>query len=299
MARKVVIALGIAAVGLTAALLPSQPVAPAGTTPGTVRIGLIGSLFRDTPEPVVQVMMRPFRSLLETQTGICGDLVAAGDADNLGRRIVDDEVQFGVFHGVEFAWARQKHPQLRPLLVAVNQRLLLRAHLVVRRGGPVEGFADLKGKVVALPRRSREHCHLYLERRCVPAGSNPRGFFRRLATPMDAEDALDDVESLNADAAVVDGTDLEAYRQHHPERASRLRSLARSEGFPAAVVVYAPGAVSESLISRFRSGMIAASSTTRGKQLLSLCRITRFEEPPADYDETLTAIARAYPAPVR
>jgi hypothetical protein len=54
----------------------------------------------------------------------------------------------------------------------------------------------------------------------------------------------------------------------------------------------------EGLLERFREGMIAAKDTTRGRQLLELCRITRFEAPPADYEHMLTEIAKAYPPPV-
>jgi ABC-type phosphate/phosphonate transport system substrate-binding protein len=260
-----------------------------------VRIGLIGSLFRDTPESVVQIMMRPFRSLLETQTGMCGDLIAAGDADNLAHKLKDDEVQFGVFHGIEFAWARQKFPRLRALVVAINRHPFLRAEVVVKKDGKVASLADLKGRVVALDRRAREHCRLYLERKCVPAGTTVQKHFSRLAMPLDAENALDDLQDGGVEAAVVDATDFEAYKESHPVRAARLRRLDQSEHFPCAVVAYYPGGVAGDLLDRFRSGMIAARETTRGKQLLSLCRITAFEEPPAGFEESLQTIVKAYP----
>jgi ABC-type phosphate/phosphonate transport system substrate-binding protein len=261
----------------------------------TVRIGLIGSLFRDTPEPVVLVMMRPFRSLLETQTGVCGDLIAAGDANNLAQKLKNDEVQLGVFHGIEFAWARQKFPRLRALVIAINQHPFLRAELIVKKDSVVSSLADLKGRIVALDRRAREHCHLYLERRCVPPGATLQKHFSRLATPLNAEDSLDDLDEGAVQAAVVDATDFESYKEKHPVRAARLRRLDQSEQFPCAVVAYYPGSVQEDLLDRFRSGMIAAQDTSRGKQLLSLCRITRFEEPPDEYEAALSAILKAYP----
>jgi ABC-type phosphate/phosphonate transport system substrate-binding protein len=261
----------------------------------TVRIGLIGSLFRDTPEPVVQVMMRPFRSLLETQTGVCGDLIAAGDADNLAQKLKNDEVQLGVFHGIEFAWARQKFPRLRALVIAINQHPFLRAEVIVQKDSPISSLADLKGRIVALDRRAREHCRLYLERRCVPPGATPEKHFSRLATPLNAEDSLDDLQEGTIQAAVVDATEFETYRQNHPVRAARLRRLDQSEHFPCAVVAYYPGSVAGELLDRFRSGMIAAQETARGKQLLSLCRITRFAEPQADFEEALNSIIKAYP----
>jgi ABC-type phosphate/phosphonate transport system substrate-binding protein len=296
MRRAIGIGLGVLAALVVGLVLDQGRGAAEEAHPaGSVRIGLIGSLFHDTPEPVMQVLMRPFRSLLEVQTGMCGELVPAGDADNLSKRLKEDEVQFGVFHGVEFAWARQKFPRLQALVIAVNQQPFLCAHVVVRKDSPIATLADLKGQTVALARRAREHCRLYLERRCVPPGVAAEKHFARLATPLDGEDALDDLEGGTVQAAIVDATELAAYQQQHPTRAGKLRTLNQSEHFPCAVVAYYPGSVSDELIQRFRSGMIAAQKTARGKQLLSLCRITRFEEPPADYEAALAAIVKAYP----
>jgi ABC-type phosphate/phosphonate transport system substrate-binding protein len=263
---------------------------------GTVlRIGVVGSLFRNTSEPLVQVMMRPFKSLLETQVGVVGNIVASGEAEHLGQELKDDHVQLGVFHGIEFAWARLKNPQLRPLLIAVNHQRFLKAHLVVRRDAKVEQVADLRGRVIALPRMSREHCRLYLERRCVVPGTTSEKYYSTVRTPHDGEDALDEVYEGKAQAAVIDAVELEQYRKAKPRRSSQLRSLQESETFPPAVVAYYPGTLDEDLLARVRDGMIAAKSTPRGQQLLNLCRITSFEEVPADYDKMLEAISKAYP----
>src|SRR5262245_45466183 len=80
-----------------------------------VRIGMIGTLFRDVPEATVQTMMQPFGALMESQTGVNGLLVPSGDAESMGQELASDKLHLGVFHGIEFAWARQKFPELRPL----------------------------------------------------------------------------------------------------------------------------------------------------------------------------------------
>src|SRR4051812_146122 len=130
-----------AAAGL--ALAAPGPAPAGGEARGTVRVGVIATLFRDTPEPMMQALMRPFKSRLETQTGVTGQIVAGGDAHQLGQALKDDHVQLGVFHGFEFAWARSKLPELRPLLIAVNQRRCLQAYLVVAADGRVSAPADL------------------------------------------------------------------------------------------------------------------------------------------------------------
>lgn len=269
-----------------------------GSNPGRVRIGLIRSLFRDTSEPLMQVIMRPFKSLLESQTGVHGQLVAAGEAGNLAQRLKSGDCQLGIFHGFEFAWARQSMPELKALLIAVpKQKHSLRAHLVVAAESAPKSAADLKGKVIALPYMSREHCRLFLERRCVPAGTSSAKFFSRVAIPRDATDAIDDVISGKAAAAIIDDGDLESYSSKYPEYFAQVKVLMQSEAFPCAVIAYYPGKLSQALLDRFREGMQTAKDSRQGRQMMQLCRISSFEDVPEDFEKMLTEITKAYPPP--
>ena len=279
----------------TLLLAPPRP-AEANPDPNhTIQIGLVRSLFREAPSSMIGLLSRPLKALMESQTGLTGELILAGDYADLGARLKDGKAQLGVFHGFEFAWARRQNPALKPLVIAVSQHRMLHAHLVVRKDGAANTCADLKGKMVALPRMSREHCHLYLERRCPGNGTEPASFFSQITHPSCADDALGDVVDGLTHAAVVDRMALDDYQQNRPARANQLRVLHQSEPFPAAVVAYQEGALDEATLRRFREGMVAADRTERGKRLLKMCRITRFEEVPADYDRLLEDIARAYP----
>src|SRR5262245_45783195 len=80
MRRWITRGLGIAilALGLVGLLAPID--ADGGETfsrPGAVRIGLISTLFRDTPPTLIEPMMRPFKGLMEAQTGLTGQMVVA------------------------------------------------------------------------------------------------------------------------------------------------------------------------------------------------------------------------------
>jgi ABC-type phosphate/phosphonate transport system substrate-binding protein len=263
-----------------------------------MRIGLITSLFPDTPEGLIQVLMRPLKALLEAQTGLTGEVVPVKGAEALGQNLTEDKVQLAVFHGVEFGWARLKHPGLKPLVIAVNQHRRLHAHLVVRQDCKAECVADLKGKTLALPKLSREHCRLFLERRCVPPGTCPQKFFAQVTTPMDNEEALDSVVDGTAQAAVIDALGLEAYQRLKPGRFAKVRTLQQSEAFPSAVIAYHPGGLPDLLLKNLRDGMTEAKNNRRGQQLLEMCRITSFETIPDDYDQMLLEIVKAYPPPV-
>ena len=71
-----------------------------------VRIGMMRTIFKDTPDSLLQILMKPFSSVMESQTGLSGDLVMSPNYDKLGKQLCDGEIQVGVFHGFEFAWAK-------------------------------------------------------------------------------------------------------------------------------------------------------------------------------------------------
>jgi ABC-type phosphate/phosphonate transport system substrate-binding protein len=293
----------IAAVGvvaLTAGLL-SLPPTPAAQNElnqaRAVRIGLVGTLFRDVPPATAQMSLSPFRALMHAQTGLNGELLTVPNALALGQQLHEDKLDFGVFHGVEFAWAQEKHADLLPLVIAINRHRELRALLVGRNDCQATDFPALKGKAVALPRRSREHCHLFLERACLEQGSTPKAFFAEVVEHSSVEAALDDVVRGKVPAAVVDGVSLEFYEQEKPGCFARLKTLRQSPVFPAAVVAYHRGALDEATLNRFRDGMISANQNTRSRELMVLWKLTAFEPIPAGYQQTLTSIRKAYPAP--
>lgn len=263
-----------------------------------VKIGIVNSLFKDTPPALMGVLSRPLKALMEAQTGVSGDLQLAGDAFDLASKLKKNELQLGVFHGFEFAWAQQQYPELKPLVISVAHHRLLHAHLVVKKDSPASSAGDLKGQTIALPAVSRAHLHLYLERRCPAPGSDPKKFFARIARPGDPEDALDDVVDGVVQGAIVERLALDRYQQNKPARAEKLRVLNQSETFPASVIAYYPGSLEETILKRFREGLVTADRSERSRELLKMCRITGFEEVPADYEQLLLEIARAYPAPI-
>jgi ABC-type phosphate/phosphonate transport system substrate-binding protein len=262
-----------------------------------VRIAMVRTLFRDTPESLIRVMMQPFAALMESQTGLPGKLVSGGDAAKVGQMLAEDKVHIGVFHGVEFAWARQKYPEIKPLMIAVNQSRILQAFIVVRGDAAPASLADLKGKTLALPRCTREHCHLFLEHRCQECGLEPSGYFSTTTLPPTIEDALDDVVDNIVQAALVDGVGLKCYERRKPARFAQLKTIASSEIFPAAVVAYHPGTLDDATLTRFREGMINANKGALGRQFMTLWRLTAFEPVPTDYEQTLADILKTYPVP--
>ncbi len=273
------------------------PVTQGGRPPEKVRIGIVRSFFRDVPESQVGVLMPPFRTLMQAQTGLPSELAKPTDADDLAEELLKDHVQLAIFQGVEFAWAQQKHPELQALVIAVNEHPKRWAHLLVRQDFTATTLAGLKGKVVAMPRRSREHCQLFFQRQCQKLGQEPSQFFSRIAVPANIEEALDDVVDDEVQAAVVDGAGLDCYKRRKPGRFAKLKELLKSEPFPDTVVAYHKEAIDDATLQRFRDALIKADKSATGRLLLLLWTLTAFEPVPQDFQQMLKDIAKAYPAP--
>lgn len=268
---------------------------PAGAQQ-TLKIGVGSSLFRDTPPTLIEMVSRPLIALMEAQTGASGKMVV-DDVETLARKLKENHLQLSVFHGFEFAWVRRQHPALKPLVIVVARHTRLHAYLIVRQNCSAKCCADLKGKPLALPVISRGQLHLYLERRCPSAESDPRRFFSEVQRPVDADNALDDVLDGVAEVALVEQAGWDDFQKQKPGRAAKLKVLHQSETFPASVIAYHPGSLDETMVKRLREGLLTAERSERGKELLNMCRITGFAEVPDDYEKLLADILKAYPPP--
>src|SRR6266480_2801979 len=75
---------------------PEKNVAPA---PSSIRLGIVRSLFRDIPEPLIKVSLIPFQALMHEQTGLNCDLASPTDAYDLAKKATNHEVELAVFQG--------------------------------------------------------------------------------------------------------------------------------------------------------------------------------------------------------
>ena len=283
-------------VGLASVLGEPCP-ASAADSSSKMPVGVVNSLFRDTPKDTVNSSMEPFVALMEKETGYRGEITFAKDAFDLGEQLTKDHVQLGVFHGFEFAWATQKYPEIKPLGIAVNQQRYLVAHLIVRNDNPVTDLAGLKGKSLAIPAGTKEHCRLFLERQCKAIGVEPGRLFAKTTKPANIEDALDDLVDGLVTAALIDDVGLKRYQARKPGRSARLKDLQKSVPFPATVVAYHPGILDEAALRSIRAALKKAPDTPEGRQMLTLWKLTGFEDVPKDYDKDLADILKTYPPP--
>jgi ABC-type phosphate/phosphonate transport system substrate-binding protein len=286
--------------GCLALVLGMKPAAAKNDEPAApfVNVGVADSFFRDVPPNLVSAIVQPFSVMLELQTGIPGKLVPGSDALTVARELEEDKLQLAVFYGIEFAWAKAKYPDLRPLMIAVNQQRHLRAYLIVRSDCGCKCFGGMRGKCVALPKGTREHCRVFMERHCCQdCGNDSCHTFSKIVASPNFEEALDNVVDGEVQGAVVDSVALECFKRRKPGRFNHLKVAVESEVFPAGVLAFHPGYLNEDTLRRFREGMINADKSPVGRQLIMLWKLTGFEDVPPDYNDIVQNIVKAYPPP--
>ena len=260
-----------------------------------IRIGVMKTVFPGMSSTLVRVVTRPLLVLLKSQTGLYGEVQLVDSPEQMAKLLKEKTIQLGVFHGFELGWAQQSNANLKPMLIAIRKHEHLRACLVVHKESQARNSVDLKGKILAIPRRSRAHCPLYLERRCVSEATDPKDFFSNVAHPILPDETLYLLAQKKVDAVVVDKEDLEKYQQEQPKISASLRVLQESEIFPAGVLAYDQSKLSPETATRIQRGMMKAGQTAKSKNLLRICRITSFKAIPSDYVKLLNNIVKLYP----
>ncbi len=281
-----------------------------GTQVEELRIGLIESLFGEKNSRAMDVEAAEFRRLMDSATKLGGNSARVKDARSLGEQLVNKKLEFGVCHGFELAWMQQQFPEakFRPLVVAINKQPNVRSMVVVKNDGPIRKFAELQGKTLALSKNSKAYTRLFLDKCCQQAGAATDSFFSsvnkefvnrdRKTKDMNSEVALDQVVDGKAQATAVDGIALKEYERLKPERFKMLRILESSEEFPPSPVVYVEGAVDSIKVAKYRDALLNFhKSSKEAASLLENWRLTQFIEVPADYDQQLRDVLKAFPAP--
>lgn len=280
----------VAAAGLAAAGVPARQ-------PDVIRIGMLKSMFREVPAAMFQAMSVPFQTVMEQQTGLKGQLLVVDSADELTKRLGDRDIQLGAYHGFEFAWMKLKQASLQPLMLVSSNPAVLQSVVVVANTSAATNICDCRGQTLALPKGGREHSRLFLARQCRKHGCTVQEFFPSSNWSPSLEDALDDVVDGISQVAIVEQSALQSFQRRKPGRFAKLKALSTSEAFPPSVIAYHEGALETTTLQKFRDGMMTANKTTIGNHLMSLMKINGFEPVPANYDQRLAEIVRAYPPP--
>jgi ABC-type phosphate/phosphonate transport system substrate-binding protein len=260
----------------------------------TLKIGIPQSVFRDVPPALLHVAGSTFKDIMKSQTGLDGEVTTDADALTIARSIDAGKLHLGVFLGHEFAWAKDKYPDLVPLVCSVPRPREVQAYLLVRWDCKAAHLGDLKGGKLALATGTRDHARLFFERR--KAAEMGGGGFSSTVKAASVHDAIHQVIDGEADVTVADHAAWNYYQKLYPGGSQNIRVLSRSEVFPPTVIACKSGALPDETIKRLREGLLTAHQGSRAAKVMNLIKVEKFEEIPADYDDALKACLKAYPA---
>lgn len=285
----------LAALGFTLA----RPADSTAQAPASLQIGMVKTFFHGVPDYLVKIVTDPFGGMMKKATGLGGKLDVNDGMNEVAAKLDSGKLQLGVFHGHELAWAQQKHPKLKPLMLAVNEHREVCAYVVVRQDHPAKSLADLRGKLFDVPERCKEHCRLFLERNCTDNNGccELKKYFGKVHASKDEYEALDNVAKRQCEAVIVDTIVLEFYKSvKKAVYEKNLRILARSEpAFPAAVIAYKEGAIEPATLKKLTDGLLRAHEINDCRDLMGMWNIAAFEPIPKDYQNRLDTIRKTYP----
>jgi len=261
--------------------------------PAILRVGILESLTAGTSARVREKFAPKFAELVKDFTGFKSVTLQGLSPFTAARQLDAGKWHLGIFQGVELAWAQAKHSKLQPLMLAVFEDANVRAVLMVKQDSDAKGFKDLKGKSVAI-HETKLHCRLFADK---GAGSKAQDFFGKLLQASSGEDALDNILLGKTEAAIVDTAILKLYKDVNPGKFKQLKIAAQSEIFPAPAVAYHQGTLSDGMLKKLREGMLKANRSDKGREVMATFEISGFQTVPADYQQSLINIAKAYPAP--
>jgi ABC-type phosphate/phosphonate transport system substrate-binding protein len=280
--------------------LPGVLCSLAGAQPPRIdvlRIAATGTLTGNPDDPREKAGVKTLRQFIKDETGFENEVNREKDWQVLADQLKKGTLQIGVLQGFEYAWAQERHPDLKPLAIAINFERYPVAHVLMQRDSTATEFAALKGQSLCLAAGIQPCLRLFLDRQCAAVGKKTEDFFSKVTTADNVEDALDDVVDGKVQATLIDGAALDAYKQRKPGRFKRLKDVVQSSPFPPITVAYYGSALDDATIARFKTGLLGAAKKETGEMLLTLSRLTGFENVPDDFSKVLAETRRTFPPP--
>jgi phosphonate transport system substrate-binding protein len=261
-----------------------------------VQMGMIQSLFRGSETGALLAQTSPLGDMLLSQSDMKGQVSVVTDPDELVQQVQKGDLHIAVIHGIEYAWVRDKYPDVKPLVLAVNRDVQLKALILVREDSKIQSLADLHGKPFSFHRRAFNHVYLYLHHAIQEAGFEPTAYFAPSPTPANNDQAIESVIDGTTDGTIIDAVSWSVYCQRKPGRAKRLRAIQESGWFPTATVIYNAKNCDPKLMDKVREALLNSNKNMLGRQMLTLWRLTQFSEIPKEYEPLLASSVKAYPA---
>lgn len=278
----------------------SRAAAQPANPPKPLQISMANTFVHDRAQVFIDIATSEFKAVMKNTTGLDGELTVKHAPADIAAKLHDKQLDFAILYAHEYAWVREKYPDLKPLLIAATKKHDKRVHVIVHQNCAANTIADLRGQKFDMPSGTKEYCRIYLDKLCADqAPGGPVKFFGTIAKSSSQLDALDEVARKKADATIVDTPWLDFYKEiKGPVFAKNLKVLLESKIVPPAVVVYRPGKLGQKVVDRVSEGLRKVHTDVRGQALMMLWHIDSFEAVPEDYSKSLAEVLKQYPAPM-
>ncbi len=282
------------------AMAAESPATPAATAQAhslsIIRVGFPKGLFRDVPDVLIHAAATPFKKTLYKELGLQGEIVILPDYKAVAEHLRQRKLEFGVFHGYEYAWIKDS-PEFVPLVVAQPTSGRVQACIVVHANSKLASVDHMKNVCVAVPRGTKGHCWLYIERLRTAHPFGPMDCCPVPQPNRSPEEVLDAVVAGQCDAAVVDVSTLAAYQTLKPGLAQQLKVICESKPLPPGVIVMRKGSLTAHQIDKIRNGLLDCHKTPVGRTFMHMWHLECFQTVTPSYFSLLEESAKHYPPP--
>lgn len=261
----------------------------------TISITISDSVIRGQTTPAAaMIQVQPLSEVFAMVGGVRPSF-SFESPETLAKNLQEGKTNLGVVAGVELGWLGEKANGLTPLAIAFTSDIKLKAYVLMRKDNESQNILGLKGKKLAMPRRTQHHAQVFLHDRISRAGGQPQGFFGATAVSPDTDAAIESVLDKEVDAVIVDGTSWDVFQERKPGRAKKLMVVAESPSFPTAAIIYKPGSIPEADVKKLREGLYSAHQSPFCRQILNFWRISQFIPSTPEYDQLVKGIVKDYP----
>lgn len=270
------------------------PAAPAEEK-AVYRIGISKGAVRDVPKDLLTTAGDSFQDLMKSQTGLDGKATLDREWAKVAQDLNDGALELGILQGHEYAWAKQKYPDLQPFVCSIARPKPVTAYLLVLHDSKAASLADLKAGKLVLAGAMKDHARLFLAKR--QADEMAGAAFKSTATAANAHEAIQAVIDGEADLTATDHAAWNTFQKLYPGASQNVKVLAESPEFPPTVLVYKTGGVDDAALKKLRDGLLTAHDVPKAARLMKTVRIEKFGALPAEFDATVAASLKAYPPP--
>ncbi len=258
-----------------------------------IQLGMPESIFQGIPEWQRKLGVGPFLKMMKQQTGFDGNVNFAPDAMTLAEMINGGKVHIGVFQGHEFAFAKNKYPELMPIMVA-SPLQPSQAFCVVRWNCKAQNIGGLMHHKISLPPIHRDYCEMFLAKQ---KEDHMKGkTFAGQLTASEAAEAIQDVIDEKCGCTIVDCATINFFQRVYPGQFKNVKILCQSDPLPNGCIVVKKDALNGQMIAKIRQALMNAPNDPIGKPMLATWKLKGFEKVPDDYDLQLKKVLKTYPA---